>query len=98
MAGERFISEHKSIPITSLWYQPKYNTKIDNLPIDFSCEIAKAVHKQLSVNGISAILSHMESSTLNCRWYNTDKEHLATAKYHSDWAGYKGVVIHHSMS
>ena len=51
---ERTISEcNKSISISSLWYHPKYNDKIDNSLIDFSCEIVKAVHKQMLIDGSS---------------------------------------------
>lgn len=51
---ERAISEYnKSISIMSLWYHPKYNSKLDHLLIEFSCEIVKAIHKRLSINGMS---------------------------------------------
>ena len=51
---ERVICEYnRLISKTSLWYHPKYNAKIDNPLIDISCEIAKAVHKQLFINGKS---------------------------------------------
>ncbi len=51
---ERTISEYnKSISISSLWYHPKYNAKINNSLTDFSCEIVKAVHKLLLIDGMS---------------------------------------------
>lgn len=43
---------NKSISLKSLWHRTKYDVKINNPLIGFSCEISK-IQKQLQITGIS---------------------------------------------
>uniref|UniRef100_A0A665UXX1 Reverse transcriptase domain-containing protein n=1 Tax=Echeneis naucrates TaxID=173247 RepID=A0A665UXX1_ECHNA len=48
---ESVISEYnKTNSIKSLWYHPKYDIKINNVLIEFSWEIVKAIYKRLFIN------------------------------------------------
>lgn len=44
------MTEHKTISL-SLWYYPKFHCKINNLLLEFPCEVAKILHKRLFING-----------------------------------------------
>ncbi len=51
---QKIISENcKDFSLTSLWYHPKNDKRIKNPIILFSCKIARTLHKQLQINGLS---------------------------------------------
>lgn len=43
----------RNTSLASFWYKPKYDKRIQNPLISFSCEIAKVIHKRLKINGSS---------------------------------------------
>lgn len=51
---QKIISEScKNISLASFWYQSESDKHIKNAIILFSCQIVKAIHKQLKFNGLS---------------------------------------------
>ena len=47
------MQNNRSISLSSLWYCPKFPSKLENPIIKFTCDIVKKIHSNLGTSGIS---------------------------------------------